>query len=271
MEFYSWTIPSRQSSTTPSPTAVLRIVPRRWTRVGGGTLRFESASLNGTAASTAWESPEHREAVARDVGRAVAGITEPRFDAHGWITGGGRERLTRETDDWSQVLADAIKRQAAEIPYPDRFVDVPDRVAALLRRASDILDGATPALLHQDIRPGNVLRDGQPGVIDWEWVLVGDPGLGLCWGEAWVAERAAIASSDRDRLREAVRDGFRTHAGDLPEGYERRRPFYRVVTFLPKPKTFDRWAPSAQESTADLAAWVRDELDDRIATADSVS
>ncbi|WP_408960639.1 phosphotransferase [Natrinema sp. 74] len=55
-------------------------------------------------------------------------------------------------------------------------------MANLLRSYADVLDGAA-ALVHHDVRPENVFRNRQSGVIDWEWALVGDPGLRLCWAE----------------------------------------------------------------------------------------
>lgn len=229
-----------------------------------------TAPLDGTRADEDWEAGNRREAIARDVGRAVAGITAARFDDHGWITGGNAERLDYEPGKWSAVLADAIEREATEVQYPDRFDDVPDHVTDLLRDGATVLDSATSALVHHDVRPENVFRNEQPGVIDWEWTLVGDPGLGLCWGEEWVANRADVPASDRERLRTAVHDGYREHIGELPVGLDRRRPFYRVVTFLPKPKTFDLWAPDAPESTQNLADWVRSELDERIAAAEAI-
>jgi len=228
--------------------------------------------LCGTPASEALESgdSDEREKVARDIGRAVGGITSARLNDHGWITDGDDDRLNLETGPWSAVLANAIEREAKDVPYPDRFSHVPGQVASLLQDNSDVLDGAKPALIHQDIRPGNVFQNEQPGVIDWEWTLVGDPALGLCWGEAWVTERAAVPESDRGQLRTAVREGYRERAGELPAEFERRRPFYQVVTFLPKPKTFDLWASDASESTEDLANWVHGEVEERISKAEDI-
>lgn len=225
--------------------------------------------LEGTPVNEDWETGGRREASARYVGRAVAGVSAARFDDHGRITGGDGDHLDYEPGEWSEVLADAIECKATQVQCPNRFDDVPGRVADLLRDNDDVLTGVTSALVHQDVRPENVYRNERPGVIDWEWTLVGDPGLGLCWGEERVADRADVSEGDRERLREAVRNGYRGRAGELPSGLDRRRPFYRVVTFLPKLYTFDRWAPDAPESTRDLADWVRSELDDRIAAAET--
>ena len=229
-----------------------------------------TAPLEGAPANEDWEMGGRREAIARDVGRAVAGISAARFDDHGWITGGNGEHLDCESAGWSEVLADAIERKATQVQYPDRFNDVPGRVGDLLRDNSDVLAGATAALVHHDTRPENVYRNERPGVIDWEWTLVGDPGLGLCWGEEWVADRADVSEGNRECLRDAVRNGYRGHAGELPRGLDRRRPFYRVVTFLPKLQTFDLWVSDAPEPTQDLADWVRSELDDRIAAVEAI-
>nr|WP_222914405.1 phosphotransferase [Natrinema sp. SYSU A 869] len=228
-----------------------------------------TSPLDGTPASTDWEADESQETIARDIGRVVAGITTARFDDHGWITGGDRDHLDRETGAWSAVLADAIEREANDVPS-ERFAGVPERAADLVRGKTDVLDGASPALLYPDVRLENVFQNGRPGVIDWEWTLVGDPGLGLCWGEAWVAERADVSDSDRGRLRAAVHDGYCEWAGELPQRFDRRRPIYRLVTFLQTAKTFPLWAPSAPEATTDLAEWVRDELDERFAAAEAV-
>lgn len=226
-------------------------------------------SLEGTPLIEDWVADSQREAVAWGIGRAVAGITSAQLEHHGWITGGDGDQLNYEPGEWSVVLADAIEREAREVEYPDRFKDIPSRVAALIRDSADVLNGATSALVHHDVHPDNVFCNNQLGVIDWEWTLIGDPGLCLCWGEEWVAERADVITSNRNRLRTAVRNGYREHIGELPVSFDRRRPIYRVVTFLPKAKTFDHWAPNAQESTEELAGWVRGELDDRLAAAKS--
>lgn len=227
--------------------------------------------IEGTPLKENWGTPNQREAVATDIGRAVAGLTIARFDDHGWITGGSERQLEYESGEWNMVLAEAIERDATEITYPDRFDDAPRRVADLLRDSADILNDASSALVHQDVHPDNVFRNHQLGVIDWEWTLIGDPGLCLCWGEEWIAERADVTASDKKRLRTAIRNGYREEAGQLPSDVDRRRPIYQVVTFLPKARTFDHWAPAASEPTDELADWVLNELTDRIAAAETVT
>lgn len=227
--------------------------------------------LGGTPIIEDWEEESRREAVARNIGRAVAGITTARFDTPGWITGGSGSQLDYEPGEWNAVLADAIERDATEVAYPERFKDVPSRVTDLIRDSADVLNDASSTLVHHDVHPANVFRNHRPGVIDWEWTLIGDPGLCLCWGEEWIADRADVTGSDKKRLRTAVREGYREHAGELPSGFDRRRPIYRVVTFLPKARTFDLWALDAPEETENLAGWVRNELDDRVAAAEDVA
>lgn len=226
--------------------------------------------LVGTPLSENWETPVHREAIARNIGRAIAGITTAQFDDHGWITGGDERQLTYEPGQWNHVLADAVERDATEVAYPDRFEDIPRRVVDLLRDNADPLNDAPATLVHQDVHPSNVFRNHQLGVIDWEWTLIGDPGLCLCWGEEWIAERADVTERDKNRLRTKIQNGYREDAGQFPRDLDRRRPLYRVVTFLPKARTFDHWAPAAPESTDELADWVRNELDDRITGAENV-
>lgn len=226
--------------------------------------------LDGTPLRDSWETDDQREAVARDIGRAVAGITTAEFDNHGWITGGGENQLTYESGEWNTVLADAIERDATEVEYPDRFKAIPRRVADLMRDSVELLTDTPATLVHQDIHPDNVFRNEQLGVIDWEWTLIGDPALCLCWGEEWIAERADVTTSTKECLRTAIREGYEDQAGELPKEFDRRRPLYRVVTFLPKARTFNLWSLDASEATDDLADWVQNELDDRISTAKDV-
>lgn len=67
------------------------------------------------------------------------------------------------------------------------------------------------------------------------------------------------------RLRQAIRAGYRDEAGTLPDEHEERAPLYRVVTFLNPALTFDYWAPEADDPTTDLATWIQEEMDRRIA------
>lgn len=232
-----------------------------------------TAPIGGTSLDELWERADRdeRTRLARESGRLVARIAAPGFEDHDWIAGGDATGLELEAGSWSDVLADAIRRRTAEVGSPDRLAGVTERVRGLCRRSAGVLDGADAALVHQDVRRPNCFLRPTPGAIDWECSLVGDPVLGICWAEGRIVEQADVPEADRGRLRAAVRDGYRSVAGDLPPGFDRRRPFYRVVNFLPTVRTFHLWAPAAPEPVEELATWVRDELEDRIATAEAVA
>jgi hypothetical protein len=232
-----------------------------------------TAPIGGRSLDEDWERAdrEERTRLARESGRLVARIAVPGFEDHGWITGGDATRLALETGPWSQVLADAIQRRTDEVGCSSRFGDVVERTSDLCRRAAGTLDGADATLVHQDVRRPNCFVTPTPGAIDWEWSIVGDPGLGICWAEGRIVEQADVPEAHRESLRTAVRDGYRALAGELPPGFDRRRPFYRVVNFLPTARTFDLWAPETPEPVGELATWVREELEARIATAEAVA
>jgi fructosamine-3-kinase len=217
--------------------------------------------------SNNFDSPSNYRTVAHDIGRTIAGISAADSEDHGWIVDGDETGLDCETGTWSEVLVTVVQQEAEELPYPDRFADVPERVTELFEENNGILDGATPTLVHQDIRPENVFDGDRLGAVDWEWTLVGDSGLGLCWGEYWVGDQVDVSASERDRLRKRLHKGYREYAGSLPTGFEERRPFYRVLTYLATLKTFEFWAPEADEPTGQVADRVRDELNRRIETA----
>jgi aminoglycoside phosphotransferase (APT) family kinase protein len=209
-----------------------------------------------------------RAALVRTVGRTLARLHEPAFETAGRIVGGDADGLDLAETAWAAALRTSLDERTA-MHFPDRFADLPERADALLADAAGALAGFEPALLHEDPNRGNVLLcDGEPpGLIDWETAVVGDPALSLARAESHHVDVADADADLRERLRAALYDGYRAVAGDLPAGYERRRPIYRVVTFLLTAQTFDLWAPEASEPTADLAAWVRREFDARLRAA----
>jgi len=198
-----------------------------------------------------------RVALVRTVGRALAGLHEASVETPGRIVGGDADGLALVETGWPDALRTTLDERAA-MHFADRFAGFPGRVDALLADAADALAGFDPAVLHEDPNRGNlfVCDDGQPGLIDWETAVVGDPALSLARGESHHVDVADAADDLRERLRAALYDGYRDAAGGLPVGYERRRPVYRVVTFLLTAQTFDLWAPGADEETDELARWV---------------
>lgn len=220
--------------------------------------------LSGISVSHRWDTAalDERTAVLRQVGRGLAGIHAAQFDRSGRVVGGGANELALDRGSWTDVLCEDIERRAMG-HIPDRFEDVLSQVCQNLRKHHVYLDDVSTALLHGDPRPENCFLDGQPGFIDWETALVGDPVLDLCYAENQYIERPGVTATDR--LYRALRRGYREYTGGLPDGFEARRPIYRVVTFLLlQVTTFDYWAPGTNEPTEELAEWVKEEIDRRI-------
>lgn len=225
-----------------------------------------TAPLDGDPIADRWPGAgaEGRARILRSVGRALAGVHAARFDRPGRIVGGDAGGLDLDGGSWTGVLR-ATLRERASVLFADRFDDLLERVDGALDEHSARLDGAPAVLLHDDARPENYFRHpGGPGLIDWETALVGDPALDLCRAESQFVDRQDVDDGDRRRLRSALRGGYRDRAGDLPDGFNERRPVYRAVTFLRTARTFDLWAPPADEPTAELADWVRGEMDRRL-------
>lgn len=226
----------------------------------------------------------------RRLGRALAGIHAARLDRAAWVLGGDADGLDLDADPWPTVLRERV---AESHPVPDRFADVPGRVAALIEERADTLrlaaaadgdgdgDGRVPppTVVHGDCHLQNV-HDDPLGVLDLESGTAGDPVYDLAYTEDLAVDgRPDLTAAERDDARAALRAGYRAGAdaldlpvaaSGLPPGYEHRRACYRPVTFLVTVATFDRWAPDAPEPVADLADWVREEFDRRVAAAPDV-
>lgn len=226
-----------------------------------------TAELSGTAIATDWpvDSAVARATVLRAVGRALAGVHDADdFGGHALIRDGDADGLDLERGSWSSVLADTLAARADEL-FADRLRDLQADVLDVVAAKRSLLDEAPATLVHDDPRPENCLVDSDgPGLVDWETALVGDPALDVARAEAQYVERADVDDAGRGRLRRALRAGYRDHAGTLPVGFGDRYPLYRVVTFLDTARTFDHWAPDADEPFDDLAAWVRAELAERL-------
>lgn len=230
-----------------------------------------TAALPGTAIASEWpvDSTVARATVLRAVGRALAGVHHADdFGGHAHVRGGDADGLALERGSWSSVLAATLRERADEL-FAARFRDCLADVLAAVDASASALDAAPATLVHDDPRPENCLVDSDgPGLVDWETALVGDPALDVARAEFQYVERADVGDADCDRLRRALRAGYRDHAGRLPDGFADRHALYRAVTFLETARTFDAWAPDAPEATADLASWVRGELDVRLDAVD---
>jgi aminoglycoside phosphotransferase (APT) family kinase protein len=159
---------------------------------------------------------------------------------------------------WPDVLLETVE-QTREIATTDRLDRHFDAVVDCIERRRLLLEDAPAALLHGDVtKPNAFVVDGQSGasagdigLLDWELAHVGDPSRDLV--------RA------RDRLTDAVIDGYRDRAGGLPAGFEVRESIYRVVRVLGRSGFLDQWVPYLGEPMAALVDRIDAELDSRLA------
>lgn len=233
---------------------------------------LSTVPLSGTPVVEAWQagSVDERADLSRALGRTLAALHETRFEESGRIAGGGSEGLDVDPVLWPAMVAGMIDDEADF--ESERFGAFPARARAVVdsHRGSLLLDAAdegrpTPALLHNDPRPENAFREGGEetvGLIDWEQAMVGDPVLDIVKAEGRFLRRPDIP--ERERSREALFEGYRERAAELPPGFELRRSVYRVVTFLGVAEGFAEWAPDVDESTEELAGWVREVFERRI-------
>lgn len=221
----------------------------------------------GEPLAAAWEDAdtEARASLLRGVGAALARLHELRFDRPGRIVGGDASTLDIDAGSWSETLRATVAERVDTL-FADRFTDLPPRLDDLLADAAPELEDASTAFLHGDLNRTNCRRD-PAGFLDWERAVLGDPGFDVVDAAAHLVDQPDTSDAARDRLRAALRDGYRDRAGGLPAGFEQRQPVYRAFAFLLTPQTFEEWAPKVDEPTDELAAWVRDEFDDLLAAA----
>lgn len=260
--------------------AALRVARRRGLRVprvlaadpDASQPWLATARLPGVPLSARFEPAggPARERLLERVGRELARIHERRFDAPGRITGcvqgeqgGWRPETTDES--WPETLAATVERRGATL-LADRFEGAAERLAGVLRASDALADAEQFALLHGDPNAGNCFLE-PPGTIDWDRALVGDPGLEVVEAVSHLVEGPDRPAADEDRLREALFAGYRARAGALPPGFERRRPAYRAVALFLALQTFAEWAPAADEPVEELADWLHEAFDERLAAA----
>jgi aminoglycoside phosphotransferase (APT) family kinase protein len=228
-----------------------------------------TAPLAGRPLHEAWDagSESARADVARSLGRTLATVHGLRFEGHGEVRGGTNEGLVLDRRRWSDLLRDRVD-ETQVIGSSDRFPDHFDRVRDLICDRRDLLDAAPAALVHGDpaLPNGVASQDGGVGLLDWELAHVGDPARDL-----HRALDQAVGDDDpaADRLRDALRAGYRDRAGSLPTGYESRAPVYDAVRFLGRSGFFDRWVEFRDDDPETLAEEFETEMERRLAAARS--
>jgi aminoglycoside phosphotransferase (APT) family kinase protein len=234
--------------------------------------------------------PDDLARVLTRIGQATAGLHAAGLDRAGAVRGGDASGLDLAERPWSTLLREQVVEPHG---VSDRFAGLPERAGDLLRERSTALelDEGAATVVHDDLHAQNVFdaggertdasRNGAPepdlGVIDFESGLVGDPGFDLARTEDLAIDgRPELTDAEREEARAALRVGYRTAAAahglsvppaGLPPGFEAHRDTYRVVTFLLTAVSFERWAPAAPAPVDELAAWVHEEFDRRLAVA----
>lgn len=221
-----------------------------------------TAPLPGTALNDPWTGGGDRERLLREAGRAVAGVHEATFDRTGIIEGGDLDGLELSERSWTETLAATVEWRGRDW-FAERFADAPGRLAAAIRAFEPTFDGPA-TLVHGDPSRINLHLD-PVGLLDWERALVGDPAFGLVDATFHLLEQPDVGDDERPALRDALYDGYRQHAGELPTGLADNRPLYRAVSYLLVLQAFEDWSADAEPPSDELAADVREEFDSRLA------
>ncbi|OYR59317.1 phosphotransferase family protein [Halorubrum halodurans] len=183
---------------------------------------------------------------------------------------------------WTDTLRSTIER-TREIGTTDRLARHFDAVIDCVESNRERLDRAPAALLHGDVAPpnaflaaeGNGEADGdgsgreeerdapRVGLLDWELAHVGDPARDLVRARDQLCN--GFDYEGPERFGEAVYEGYRERAGDLPEGFAERRAIYRVVRVLGRSGFLDQWVSYLDEPMDGLVDRIDAELDARLA------
>jgi aminoglycoside phosphotransferase len=204
---------------------------------------------------------DEKVAMARAVGRALAGVHAHRFDRHGHVVGGGADGLDLEPGSWTDVLTDTIREMRSRAPS-ERFRGHFGAVIDAVEANRDLLDAAPATLLHGDPAVPNCFVDGTVGLLDWEIAHVGDPVRDL---HRTVDQQFATPREGApEAYVTAFHEGYRERADGLPEGVETRRPIYEVVRLLGVSGHFENYVEHLDEPPEEFASWVEAEMRRRL-------
>jgi aminoglycoside phosphotransferase (APT) family kinase protein len=193
----------------------------------------------------------------------MARVHARRFADHGHVVGGDAEGLELDAGSWTDVLVDRIEAWR-DLATSDRFDHHFDEVITAVEANRELLSDAPAALLHGDpAHPNCYLVDDDVGFLDWELAYVGDPVREL--RRAHRIQFEPMRDPVRDEVITAFYDGYRERAGGLPDGFDARTPVYDAVAFLGTSGYVDKYAEFLDESQAELADWMQEEMKRRLA------
>jgi len=155
-------------------------------------------------------TPSIQERIVREVGSILGQL----HDTHEFERTGG---LAREGD-------------AIQICDP-RGADFPGRGRRLLAWLAEDWSDRTPVLAHGDLYPGNLLVDDRGAIcclVDWGNAHVTTAGYALARAEMRFIDWFRFPASQRQRLTDALREGYTAHR-ELPGEYSNLRLFYETM------------------------------------------
>lgn len=206
-----------------------------------------------------------RRGVAADAGRHLAAIHDARtFDAPGTLARDGEDgvRVADPFDDWPAMFAALVEGHADG--FGDRFAAVADRVAAAVGEPPAALAGATPVLVHDDYRLGNLLlaegiddHDGDSPVatvLDWGAAMAAPAGFDLAKTEDYLCHHAPLDAPLRELVRTELEAAYAERRGGLPDRYGERREAYLLSSRAAACKWFDLWYADAGDDERERIA-----------------
>lgn len=202
---------------------------------------------------------------ARAAGRALATLhdeTDGGVDGYGRLEPGrdGRaERATGERSTWHDAVIDYLERRSDAVAEHGHTATV-DAAIEFFRARPDAFAGAGPPVCcHGWASPDHVaVRDGAVAcVVDFEHALAAPAEY-----DHW---RTVIPTFDADTAaeRRAFRDAYES-VRPLPDGFERRAPYYRLLTLVYYLESLHVQAQHGPEATAERAAGLTDAIHDTL-------
>ena len=136
----------------------------------------------------------------------------------------------------------------------DRFIDLQPEIEAFVKSRIDTLDRSfNPVLSHIDYGYENLLVQPDTGetaaVLDWGHSTALEPYYDLVVTEHHLSRRAPLNSSQRQRVRAAIEDGYsQTNTLDRSSAFEKRRQLYLLQSYLQPLVWFSEWYSDAPEA-----------------------
>lgn len=209
---------------------------------------------------------ETKRKILRQIGRCLGELHDETFDAFGTLTRSTDGLEVAASRSWRDTLVSILDRQLdgmADGP----FDDLRERVRATVLEHQALLEvDDSPSLLHHDLRPANVLVEGDvvTGIVDWERALAGHAEFDLFETERNFLDIEFHTEQARTRVEDALFEGYRSRQ-DLRSGWKRRRALYRIVylteTMWFYPKIPEKKLPVSPEE-------IRAQMDHRIRELD---